>query len=171
MELADTPPADEQQTTQPQTNAAVSSAALQNKWGDAINLGFVAIPNVLITNFRGLNVTPTEFVVLLNLLTHWWSVEDRPYPRVATIARRLDMTTRTVQRALNRLKALGLLDWERIQVRSGKIIRNAPAGDGVRRRLYDLRPLVERANALAQERLKLMPTNANSGGGKHENTA
>ena len=49
-------------------------------------------------------------VVLLNLTMHWWYPERHPYPRPTTIARRMDVSSRTVQRVLNRLSRLGLIE-------------------------------------------------------------
>ena len=93
-----------------------SASALRAKWGAALDAGFVALPNVLVTNFADLRITPTQFLVLTVLLSHWWTADAKPFPRVATIARRLSTTPRTVQRALNALRAAGLIDWERVQV-------------------------------------------------------
>jgi hypothetical protein len=137
--------------------------ALRKKWRAAADTGFVAVPNVLLTYYRTLNVTPTEFVVLLNLLSHWWSADTRPFPRVSTIARRMETSPRTVQRALNRLRALGLIDWQRVQVKNGKIVPGARPGEGVRRRLYDLAPLVNVADRLAADRLEFLADRAERG--------
>lgn len=139
------------------------SAGLHEKWREATQPGFVAVPNVLLTYFKSLNITPTEFLVLLNLLLHWWYVERRPFPRVSTIARRMDTTPRTVQRALNRLRAIGLIDWRLVQVRNGKILPEGHVGDGVRRRVYDLTPLADRAARLAQDRLEFLEERADRG--------
>jgi Helix-turn-helix domain len=136
---------------------------LRNKWNAAVDTGFVAVPNVLLIQFHKLNVTPTEFVVLLNLLAHWWSAETRAFPRVSTIARRMDTSPRTIQRALNRLRALGLVEWQRIQVRDGKVVPNGRPGAGVRRRMYDLAPLVALAGRLAEDRIGLLANQAERG--------
>ena len=40
---------------------------------------------------------------------HWWYRDQMPFPRPTTIARRMGVTVRTVQRALLGLQALGLL--------------------------------------------------------------
>jgi predicted transcriptional regulator len=132
---------------------------MQKKWRAAGETGFVAVPNVLLTYFHQMDVTPTEFVVLLNLMSHWWSAENRPFPRVATIARRMDTTPRTVQRALNKLRERGLISWRRVQVRNGKIVNK----DGVRRRLYDLAPLVDFADRVASDRLEFLADRADRG--------
>ena len=80
---------------------------------------------------------------------HWWSDREQPFPRIATIARRIGCEPRTVQRALNNLKSLGLISWERVQVQNGKIVTGATTGAGIRRRQYDLSGLVAAAQKFA----------------------
>jgi hypothetical protein len=140
-----------------------AASSLRARWRTAADTGFVAVPNVLLIHFQSLEATPTEFVVLLNLLMHLWSADGRSFPRVATIARRMDTSPRTVQRALNQLRALGLVKWRRVQVKNGKILENPGPGEGVRRRLYDLTPLVERADRLATERLQFLEDRGDGG--------
>ena len=48
-------------------------------------------------------------LVLLNVLMHWWYRDQKPFPRSTTIARRMGVTVRTVQRALERLEEARLL--------------------------------------------------------------
>jgi hypothetical protein len=150
-------------TKRPPQDGSEPPSVLRKKWRAACDTGFVAVPNVLLTYFRTLGVTPTEFVVLLNVLAHWWTAEARPFPRVATIARRMKTSPRTVQRALNRLRVRGLIDWQRVQVKDGKIVPGAYPGEGIRRRLYDLRPLVDVADRLAVDRLDFVAERADRG--------
>ncbi len=54
-------------------------------------------------------LTATDMMVLINLIAHWW--DARPvYPRTTTIAKRMGVTKRTVQRSLQALIKKGLLD-------------------------------------------------------------
>ncbi len=80
------------------------------KWGAAIDAGFQLVPDVLLKNQTRLRISATEMVVLLNLMMHWWYPARHPYPRPATIARRMGVSARTVQRALSRLSELGLVE-------------------------------------------------------------
>jgi Helix-turn-helix domain len=131
-------------------------SSLRSRWGSAIDTGYVAIPSALLTYFAELKITPTQFLVLLELLSHWWKAEAKPFPRVTTIARRLGMTARTVQRALNGLRAAGLLSWERVQVLDGRIMWHAQRGVGASRRIYDMSPLVDRATRLSEARRRFL---------------
>lgn len=136
--------------TTPPSHPTREGSPLRLLWGTAVDRGFVAIPSVLLLNFKTLGINPTEFLILLNLLDHWWTADRKPYPRVTTIARRLHVQPRTVQRGLNQLRAKGLVTWDRHQMVQGRI-RKGQAGIGVRRRLYDLSNLVDRAVILASK--------------------
>lgn len=48
-------------------------------------------------------------LVLINLLAHWWDPARAVYPRSTTIAKRMGVDKRTVQRATHRLEKMGLL--------------------------------------------------------------
>ena len=113
------------------------ASAARLKWGTAMDRGYQLLPDVLLRHFRQLKIAPVDFVVLLNLAAHWYYRDKAPFPRNATIAKRMDLSPRTVQRSVTKLTSLGLLTIERITI------------NGVRRRRYDLKPLANRAAALA----------------------
>jgi Crp-like helix-turn-helix domain len=83
--------------------------AVHEKWGEAARGGFQAVPDLLLKNQDELKLNPTELVVLLNVLMHWWYRDQKPFPRPTTIARRMGSTVRTVQRAITKLENEGLL--------------------------------------------------------------
>lgn len=89
------------------------------KWGEAVNAGFQMIPDVLFKNQKRLGLSATETVVLLNLTMHWWYAEQRPFPRSTTIADRMGIDVRTVQRALRRLNELGLIERVNVDTETG----------------------------------------------------
>jgi predicted transcriptional regulator len=64
---------------------------------------------VLLKNQHKLDLTATELLVLINLLSFWWYADALPFPRVATLAKRMNVTPRTVQRCLQKLVDKGLL--------------------------------------------------------------
>jgi predicted DNA-binding transcriptional regulator len=97
-------------------NSSASSQAnlihpgqIASKWGDAVSLGFLAIPDALLINQANLKLTTTETMVLLNVLSYWWFAERKPFPRTSVIARRMGVSNRTVQRALEQLQKKGAL--------------------------------------------------------------
>ena len=79
------------------------------KYGEAAIGGFQAVPDLLLKNQAKLDISPTDMVVLLNVLMHWWYPNDKPFPRAATISKRIGVTPRTVQRSLQSLEKSGLL--------------------------------------------------------------
>jgi Helix-turn-helix domain len=80
------------------------------KWGDALNAGFQLVPDVLLKHQSRLGLSPVDLAVLLNVLMHWWFAEQLPFPETFLIARRMGVGQRTVQRSLQRLEQLGLIE-------------------------------------------------------------
>lgn len=80
-------------------------------WGEAINdrSGFVAIPMSLLRLQAELEISPTDFGVLINLLAHRWRMGEVVFPRTTIIAKRMGVTSRTVQRSTHRLFKQGYI--------------------------------------------------------------
>jgi hypothetical protein len=82
----------------------------REKWKAAAIPGWQPLPDVLLRNQAKLGLTATDMLVLINVLSHWWYVDQKPFPRVTTIARRMGVTVRTVQRSILRLVEKGFLE-------------------------------------------------------------
>ncbi|HWK65695.1 MAG TPA: helix-turn-helix domain-containing protein [Rhizobiaceae bacterium] len=95
------------------TTAEVEAArtTIKDKWQGAVTegSGFVAVPVALLRLQSKYGLTPTEMLVLINLLAHWWEPDSVVYPRSTTIAKRMGVDKRTVQRATHKLEKAGLL--------------------------------------------------------------
>ena len=78
------------------------------KWGDGARAGFQMLPDLLLKQQKALGLTAADLVVLINITLHWWRPKDNPFPRTTTIATRMGVDIRTVQRSLNRLEERGL---------------------------------------------------------------
>ena len=98
--------------------------------------GFVALPMALLRLQAKLELTPTDFGVLANILAHRWKAGDVVFPRTTTIAKRMGVTVRTVQRSTTKLAKLGYIE---------KVITT----NGMR--AYDATPLVGKLKALMPE--------------------
>lgn len=98
MEKNDTPLAD-----------TASLPAIEARWGRSTASGFTALPNTLIKAQGELGLKDGELVVLTNLAMHWWSPTAPPFPRTETIAKRMGVTARSVQRHLNSLEKGGFI--------------------------------------------------------------
>lgn len=117
---------------------------IEDKWGTLVaQRGFAQVPNHLLL----LNVfldeehrlTPTELLVLIQLVGTWWRTGDLPFPSLSTLATRCGVSSRQVQRSINRLEKLGFI--QRINRRTkGMMANNA----------YDLAPLVKFLNQVAR---------------------
>lgn len=85
------------------------------KWGaEVVAAGFTITPTHLLAANAFLPVerhlSPTEMLVLLNLLSAWWQADKLPFPSKATLAKRIGLkSTRQIQRALSSLEMKGLI--------------------------------------------------------------
>lgn len=83
------------------------------KWGQALAAGYQILPDALIRGQHLLKLTATDIVVIANLNQAWWFADRLPYLRPVTIARRMGISERSVQRSLKRLRDRGFLRQER----------------------------------------------------------
>ena len=111
---------------------------ITEKWGDAAQVGFSQIPDTLLKAQYVLGISPLELNILLNLISYWWKAKDQPFPSSSSIARRIGIQPRTVQKAIKGMSDRG-------------IIGRAPiSGKGAGRSKYDLSPLVNSVETLAR---------------------
>lgn len=117
---------------------------IEEKWGALVaQRGFAQVPNHLLL----LNVfldeehqlTSTELLILIQLVGTWWRTNDLPFPSLSTIATRCGVSTRQVQRSINRLDKLGFI--KRVNRRTKGIMAN---------NAYDLAPLVRLLSSVAK---------------------
>jgi predicted transcriptional regulator len=97
-----------------EAGAEPSAITVKEKWQGAVTegSGFVALPMALLRLQAKLKLTATDMLVLTNLLAHWWNPADGVYPRSTTIAKRMGVTKRTVQRSTEKMMKTGLIDRE-----------------------------------------------------------
>lgn len=119
--------------------------SFEQKWGaSAGKVGFTMIPTTLLRGAGRLQLDPPKFAIVLQLLEHWWERDRDPYPSKDTIATRVKLSPRQVQRHIAMLEAEGLVR---------RIERRAP-GRGKTSNAYDLSGLVERVAKLSEEILE-----------------
>ena len=78
------------------------------------------MPIVLIRYQGTLEVSSTDMVVLLNIITHWWRNEELPYVRPTTIENRMGVDRRTVERDIRSLENSDLIHWLLSDKRKGR---------------------------------------------------
>ena len=93
----------------PSVNSPAPSQPIQDRWGNALNAGFMVIPVLLLRHQKALGLDDGAMVALLNILASWWYEGALPFPAPHTIAERMGVSARTVQRHLVKLEAAGLL--------------------------------------------------------------
>ncbi len=93
-------------------------SAIREKWGSALDSGFVVCPSILLLRQKQLGLESGELAVLLNLIMAWWKVDELPFPSSVTIAKRIGVSNRTVQRQLRSLEVRGFI------ARSRNLLRN-----------------------------------------------
>lgn len=124
-------------------------STIKARWGDAIGTGgmtgFTALPNALIRGQKRLGLNSTEMMVLINILMHWWTADKRPFPSNASIAKRVGISERTVQRAIARLDSESLL--RRVYSHSDELDN----GSSNSRREIDLNQLVYRLSDISND--------------------
>lgn len=128
--------------------------AFVDKWGDQTSsFGWAAVPIALLFLQGKLKISPIEMNVLINLLMHWWKTEQLPYPSQDSIAYRIGVSKRTIQRAMARLEELKVI----------KIIANPKGKSVVRgRNSYDLSPLVKMLDEMSIDLRLDLENNARS---------
>jgi hypothetical protein len=126
-------------------SSADGQTLAEAKWGDALGMGFVIVPGVLIRAQEKLGLDPTDLAILLNILLHWWKPGDWPYPPPSLIARRIGVSTRTVERRLESLQERNFL------IRHG----SEKSKDGLAQRRIELTGLVLRLQAFARAGLEM----------------
>ncbi|WP_158898445.1 helix-turn-helix domain-containing protein [Burkholderia sp. L27(2015)] len=88
---------------------ALSNYPIQEKFGDALLPGFTVVPSILLREQHSLRLNDGEMLVAMHLLLAWWEKDRLPYTKSATIAKRMGVTARTVQRHMKGLEAKGYL--------------------------------------------------------------
>ncbi|MEX3946013.1 helix-turn-helix domain-containing protein [Paraburkholderia sp. BR10937] len=116
----------------------LSRFPIQEKFGDALLPGFTVIPAILLREQRTLHLSDGEMLVTMHLLLAWWERDRLPYTKPATVARRMGVTARTVQRHMKGLEEKGYL--------------TRVAGEEEKEKVsFDLAPLVSKLQELGRE--------------------
>lgn len=113
----------------------------EKKWGvTAMKPGFVILPSLLLKAQSRLGLNCTQLATLLQLSEFWWHEGKYPWPKKETLAQRLGLSTKQVQRTIADLEKGGFLIRE---VRMGQ--------NGQKSNAYNMAGLVKKLNAIAPE--------------------
>ena len=84
-----------------------------------------------------LDISPLGLNIIINLLSYWWYSDRSPYPSQETLANRIGVSKRSIQREIKKLTRLGVID-KSSTLRSDKKYKG--------RNIYDLEKLVNLLN-------------------------
>ncbi|MEQ7154288.1 helix-turn-helix domain-containing protein [Brevundimonas aurifodinae] len=125
--------------------ASTTKSAMEERWGkNVIKAGYTVVPSIILRAQARLHINAVELAVLLHLLDHWWDNAEMPFPSKQRIADRLDVSTKTVQRAAAKLEAEGLV----------RRVKRSNGHGGQASNHYDLSPLIEKIRPIADEYLE-----------------
>ncbi|MGB4101924.1 MAG: helix-turn-helix domain-containing protein [Alphaproteobacteria bacterium] len=124
-----------------------------SKWGGAVaERGFAQIPNYLLQINLFVHddhkLSPTEMLVLLQLVASWWKKDQMPFPSMRTLSERSGISERQVQRAIKGLEIKGYLKRTKSKLK-GIIASNT----------YDLIPTVDMLRTVAEHYVNKHPRN------------
>jgi len=115
---------------------------LEAKWGSkTLEHGWTAIPVLILQKQLQLKITPIGLNILLHLFALWWKKDQLPYPSQFSIADKIGVSHRTIQRETAKLRKLGLIKVQKTKFNDEKYLG---------RNIYDLSPLVSKLEELAQ---------------------
>ena len=127
------------------------SKASEKKWGKpVINMGFCIVPSLLFRAQRRLGLNATQLAVIMHLADYWWDADRKPHPSKNTLAQRLNVTPRHVQRIIADLEEFGLVRRiERYAKHRGKLTNEYDLS-GLVKRIKELEPDFRKADEKAK---------------------
>lgn len=121
--------------------SAPKRRSAEAKWGRSVmDRGFVTVPAILLRGQRRLGLTGTQLAILLQLIDWWTDADRQPWSSKETLAQRIGISERQLQRQIAQLEKAGLVKREEKITNRGK-----------RPNTYNLSGLVERLQQLAPE--------------------
>lgn len=120
--------------------------AIKGRWSTSIidaGKGWTAVPNFLLERQQALGIDPVKMNILLVLLKHWWTKNEKPFPSKRTIAETIGRDTDTVRKHIKEMEARGLLQREAKFHSLG----------GQKNNVYDMSGLVAKLKEFADSKL------------------
>lgn len=124
-------------------------AILSNRWGFSIlqQGGWTTIPNALLHNQKELELSNSEFIVLIHIISFIHHGETPAFPSIATLSERVNQHSRTVQRTITKLLKKKLLS---------RKIRSKSQNDKGLSNLYSIEPLVAKLANIQKKEASLL---------------
>lgn len=93
--------------------------------------GYTALPNILLRGQSALELTPTQFNIISQLLSYWIDPGRPPYPSKKELAARMGITTDTLRINIAKLEERGLIQREQRLTSAGDYSSNTYLLDGL----------------------------------------
>lgn len=104
----------------------------EKKWSKPLMAaGWNVIPNIIIEKQEALGLDALDMNIILHLSHYWWQPDNVPHPSVATIAKAIGVTPRTVQKRIAALQELGFIRREERRFTQNGSVTNKYHFDGL----------------------------------------
>ena len=111
---------------------APDNKAIEKRWGkDLVAAGWTAIPNVIFECSQQLELKQLDVLIILHLAGYWWTAGNDPYPTKETVAQKIGVTARTVQRAIADLEQRGYIQRHPRKSKLGGNLSNSYSFEGL----------------------------------------
>jgi DNA-binding transcriptional MocR family regulator len=110
-----------------------------------MDAGFTVVPAVIIDRQQALGLDAVDMNILLQLANHWWQAENLPRPSKESIAKRIGVSAKTVQRRIAKLEGVGFIE---------RKYRFNGSTNGQQPNAYDFTGLINAARQFADEELQ-----------------
>jgi predicted transcriptional regulator len=127
----------------------------EKKWGtEVVKFGFCIVPSLLLRAQRRLGLNTRQLAVLLQLCDFWWDEARKPYPSKETIAQRLKIGARQVQRIIASLEEKGFVNRVERRALHGGRLTNTYDLSGLVKRLKEIEPEFRKVEEEAKSQRK-----------------
>lgn len=125
----------------------------EKKWGKEVaKQGFCMVPTILFQAQQRIGLNPTQLAILMHLIAFWWTQDNKPFPSKMTIAARLDISPRQVQRHMAAMENAGLLKRTQRYHLSGGKATNEYDLSGLVEKMKKIAPDIQKAKEVAKEK-------------------
>lgn len=116
-------------------------SGLSGRWGYALleTEGWTTIPNILLMHQKELDLTNSEMMMLIHIISFIHYGDTPAFPSIDTLAKRVNQHSRTVQRTINKLLKKKLLK---------RKIRSKSINDKGLSNIYSIEPLIEKLSTI-----------------------
>ncbi|WP_192843508.1 helix-turn-helix domain-containing protein [Aureimonas sp. N4] len=125
----------------PLRTEAEAESPFDQLWGsDVRRHGYTAVPTMLVRAQHRLQLKPTAFCVLIQLIEHWRTRDRVPYPTKQQLADRIGVSQSTIQQTIRKLEKAGLVQRVQHKTASGDWGANTYHLDGLVKKLKEIEP-------------------------------